>query len=186
MAALLCQAIFLMPGQSQAQATTAANPAATADIQSEKFDDWYYRCGGQAEARTCEVAQIAQVSESGKAVSVLTLAFALPAGSVAGQSPKKEKGALTLTALLPLNVLLPEGFAIKANGKPLTKLEYRNCNQAGCWAQQSLDQRMLTSLGKSDSAEGLLRLVNGQDVNIRFSLKGLKSALDKLQGTRSR
>lgn len=186
MAALLCQAIFLMPGQSQAQAPTAASPAATADIQSEKFDDWYYRCGGQADARTCEVAQIAQVTENGKAVNVLTLAFALPASGAAGQSSKKGRPALTLTALLPLNVFLPVGFAIKANGKPLTKLEYRNCNQAGCWAEQALDQRALTSLGKGGSAEGLVRLMNGQDVNIRFSLKGLKPALDKLQGTRSR
>jgi invasion protein IalB len=28
-----------------------------------------------------------------------------------------------------------------------------------------------------------VRLMNGQDVNIRFSLKGLKPALDELQST---
>lgn len=175
-----------MPGLSQAQAPAAASPAATADIQAEKFEDWFYRCGGEANARTCEVAQVAQVPENGKAVNVLTLAFALPANGAAGKPPKKGRAALTLTALLPLNVFIPNGFAIRANGKTLTKLEYRNCNQAGCWAQQSLDQRMLTALGKGGSAEGLVRLMNGQDVNIRFSLKGLKPALDKLQGTRSR
>ena len=34
--------------------------------------------------------------------------------------------------------------------------------------------------------EGQLKLMNGQEVSIRFSLKGLKPALAELQGTRGR
>lgn len=159
-------------------------------IKSQKFDDWYYRCSGSEGTEACEVAQIAQVAKDGENVNVLTLAIAAaPAGSQGkgekgkGEKGKGEKGkpALTLTALLPLNVFLPSGLSIKADGKPVAKLDYRNCNQAGCWAQLALDTKTATALKKGSTAEGLVRLMNGQDVNIRFSLKGLQLALDELQ-----
>ena len=165
--------------QSADQAREPVHDAAqpSPPIKSQKFDDWYYRCTGSAGSEACEVAQVAQVARDGKNVNILTLAIsAAPAGSAG-----KDKPRLMLTALLPLNVFLPSGLSIKADGKPLAKLDYRNCNEAGCWAQQVLDAKMTTALKKGSTAEGLVRLMNGQDVNIRFSLKGLKPALDELQ-----
>ncbi|MDH6274357.1 invasion protein IalB [Rhizobium leguminosarum] len=151
-------------------------------MKSQKFDDWYYRCTGSAGTEACEVAQVAQVAKDGKPVNILTLAIA---ASPAGSQGKGDKGKprLMLTALLPLNVFLPSGLSINADGKPVAKLDYRNCNQSGCWAQQALDTKTAAALKKGSSAEGLVRLMNGQDVNIRFSLKGLKPALDELQPT---
>ncbi|MGO6810159.1 invasion associated locus B family protein [Rhizobium ruizarguesonis] len=156
------------------QVQEAVQPAPA--IKSQKFDDWYYRCTGPA---ACEVAQIAQVAKDGKNVNVLTLAIS----TAPANSQSKGKPRLMLTALLPLNVFLPSGLSIKADGKPVAKLDYRNCNEAGCWAQQALDTKTATALKKGTVAEGLVRLMNGQDVNIRFSLKGLKPALDELQST---
>ncbi|NEI54727.1 invasion associated locus B family protein [Rhizobium leguminosarum] len=157
----------------QAQASAQPAPA----ITSQKFDDWYYRC---TSAVACEVAQVAQVAKDGKNVNVLTLAIStVPAD--AQRKGEKGKSRLVLTALLPLNVFLPSGLSIRADGKPLAKLDYRNCNEAGCWAQLALDTKTTTALKKGATAEGLVRLMNGQDVNIRFSLKGLKPALDELQ-----
>ncbi|TAU74541.1 invasion associated locus B family protein [Rhizobium leguminosarum] len=163
-------------GPEQVQAPAQPAPA----MKSQKFDDWYYRCTGSAGTEACEVAQVAQVAKDGKPVNILTLAIA---ASPTGSQGKGEKGkpSLLLTALLPLNVYLPSGLSIKADGKPVAKLEYRNCNQSGCWAQQALDTKMAAALKKGSTAEGLVRLMNGQDVNIRFSLKGLKPALDELQ-----
>ncbi|MBY3417699.1 invasion associated locus B family protein [Rhizobium laguerreae] len=165
-------------GLEQVQAPAQPAPA----TKSQKFDDWYYRCTGSAGTEACEVAQVAQVTKDGKPVNILTLAIA---ASPAGSQGKGGKGKprLMLTALLPLNVFLPSGLSIKADGKPVAKLDYRNCNQSGCWAQQALDTKTAAALKKGSSAEGLVRLMNGQDVNIRFSLKGLKPALDELQST---
>ncbi|MBY3396922.1 invasion associated locus B family protein [Rhizobium laguerreae] len=165
-------------GLEQVQAPAQPAPA----MKSQKFDDWYYRCTGSAGTEACEVAQVAQVTKDGKPVNILTLAIA---ASPAGSQGKGGKGKprLMLTALLPLNVFLPSGLSIKADGKPVAKLDYRNCNQSGCWAQQALDTKTAAALKKGSSAEGLVRLMNGQDVNIRFSLKGLKPALDELQST---
>lgn len=162
--------------QSPVPAERAPAQAAPA-IKSQKFDDWYYRCTGSGDAEVCEVAQVAQVAKDGKPVNVLTLAISAPPAGPAD----KGKSRLVLTALLPLNVFLPSGLAIKADGKPVAKLDYRNCNQTGCWAQLVLDTKTAAALKKGSSAEGLVRLMNGQDVNIRFSLKGLKPALDQLQ-----
>lgn len=146
-------------------------------IKSQKFDDWYYRCMGSEGAEACEVAQVAQIAKDGKPVNVLTLAISAP------PADKGDKGRprLVLTALLPLNVFLPSGLSIKADGRSVAKLDYRNCNQTGCWAQLALDSKTAAALKKGATAEGLVRLMNGQDVNIRFSLKGLKPALDQLQ-----
>lgn len=160
----------------QLQATTAPVQA----IKSQKFDDWYYRCTGSEGAEACEVAQVAQVVKDGKNVNVLTLAISIASGD-SQRKGEKGKSRLVLTVLLPLNVFLPSGLSIKADGKPVVKLDYRNCNEAGCWAQQALDTKTTTALKKGATAEGLVRLMNGQDVNIRFSLKGLQPALDELQ-----
>jgi invasion protein IalB len=168
-------------GPEQVQAPAQPAPA----MKSQKFDDWYYRCTASAGTEACEVAQVAQVAKDGKPVNILTLAIAAsPAGSQGkGEKGKGDKGKprLLLTALLPLNVYLPSGLSIKADGKPVAKLDYRNCNQSGCWAQLALDTKTATALKKGSTAEGLVRLMNGQDVNIRFSLKGLQPALDELQ-----
>ncbi|WP_236016314.1 invasion associated locus B family protein [Brucella endophytica] len=157
-----------------------AQPAAAAP-RVTKFDDWYYRCadvqsaGGKAVPQ-CEVAQIAQVKQGEQNVNVLTLAIA----KTAPEEGKKE-GGLLLTALVPLNVVLPVGLGLAADGKDVAALAYRNCNQAGCWAQQKLDAKMLGALEKSDAGEARLRLMNGQNVNLKFSLKGLSKALAELQ-----
>jgi invasion protein IalB len=159
------------------KASEQASAQPTPAIKSQKFDDWYYRC---TSAAACEVAQVAQVAKDGKNVNVLTLAISTaPADSQ--RKGEKGKSRLVLTALLPLNVFLPSGLSIKADGKPVAKLDYRNCNEAGCWAQLALDTKTTTALKKGAIAEGLVRLMNGQDVNIRFSLNGLKPALDELQ-----
>ncbi|MDH7793817.1 invasion associated locus B family protein [Ochrobactrum sp. AN78] len=86
-----------------------------------------------------------------------------------------------MTALVPLNVVLPIGLGLAADSKDVVTIPYRNCNQAGCWAQQKLDPKMLGALQKGTSGEARLRLMNGQNINLKFSLKGLTKALAELQ-----
>jgi invasion protein IalB len=180
------------PGQAgqpatapQVPAVAAGDAASATPVESQKFDDWYYRCTGGGSGTSCEVAQVAQVPKDGKNVSVLTLAIARSAGAVA-KDGRKSKPGLTLTTLVPLNVFLPAGLTIRADGRVLTKLSYRNCNQAGCWSQQVIDAASTEGLARGTTGEGQLKLMNGQDVTIRFSLKGLKAALAKLQSAGGR
>ncbi|MFC7067701.1 invasion associated locus B family protein [Brucella rhizosphaerae] len=171
-----------LPAQAQEAAAAVAKPEAPT-VQSTRFDDWYYRCAevkaadGKALSQ-CEVAQIAQVKQGEENVNVLTLAIA-KAAPEAGKKPSGNE--LLLTALVPLNVVLPIGLGLAADGKDVVTIPYRNCNQAGCWAQQKLDQKMLTALQKGSAGEARLRLMNGQNINLKFSLKGLTKALAELQ-----
>ncbi|MBB4170811.1 invasion protein IalB [Rhizobium sp. BK538] len=121
----------------------------------------------------------------GKSVNVLTLAIA-SAPEITTKSSKKPAPPLSLTTLVPLNVALQAGLSIRAEGKPVAKLAYRNCNQTGCWAEQSMAPAMLAALSKGTNGEASLRLIDGQDINIRFSLKGLKAALSALQAQASK
>ncbi len=167
----------------QAQEAAAGTVPEAPAVQSIRFDDWYYRCAEvkAADGKTvpqCEVAQIAQVKQGEENVNVLTLAIA-KAAPEAGKKPSGNE--LLLTALVPLNVVLPIGLGLAADSKDVVTIPYRNCNQAGCWAQQKLDQKMLTALQKGSAGEARLRLMNGQNINLKFSLKGLTKALAELQ-----
>jgi invasion protein IalB len=174
------------PQQATSTATAQGSQAAAAQQQAKvtKFDDWYYRCvdGKAADGKaksSCEVAQIATVKQGDQTVNVLTLAFAKTAD--AGQKGTKPSASgLLLTTLVPLNVNLPAGLSIDAGDRPAVQLTYRNCNQAGCWAQQEMNAKTLAALQKSTDGVGHLQLMDGRKVNIKFSLRGLSPALDAL------
>ncbi|MFS8048052.1 invasion associated locus B family protein [Rhizobium sp. BR 314] len=172
--------------QAASPQTDEQKPAPQARVQ--KFDDWYYRCidgkaADGAVAESCEVAQIATVKQGDQDVNVLTLAVAKGAAPTATdkKAAKQPASELVLTTLVPLNMYLPAGIGIDASEKPVVQLAYRNCNQAGCWAQQKLDAKMVAALSKASDGTGHLQMMNGQKVNIKFSLKGLSAALDALQ-----
>jgi len=158
--------------------------------KTKKFDDWYYRCiekitDKKAPPRQCEVLQVAQVKSptkdkatnaTGENVSVLTLAFSkgLP-------NKKSKKRAILLTVLTPLNIHLPSGFELAVDKNKPIKNVYRNCNQAGCWVNAQLSDRDMQRLKKGKFGFGQMRLLNGQNVRIKFSLKGLELALAALE-----
>ncbi len=205
-AAFLSSALLAFPTMAQQQPAPAANTAASSDAAQgaapqtgeqqpapqarvQKFDDWYYRCidGKAADgsaATSCEVAQIATVKQGDQDVNILTLAVAKAPSAPPSTSPKGGKqlaNELILTTLVPLNMYLPAGIGIDASDKPVVQLAYRNCNQAGCWAQQKLDTKMVAALAKATDGIGHVQMMNGQKVNIKFSLKGLAAALEALQ-----
>ncbi|WP_400941972.1 invasion associated locus B family protein [Lysinibacillus sp. NPDC086135] len=152
-------------------------------VKSTRFDDWFLRCTNAKSAAEklvsqCEVSQVAQVMQGNKATTVLTLAIAKTASDGARKSSQPD---LLLTALVPLNVVLPIGLGFSVGDKDVATLEYRNCNEAGCWAQHKLDRKILSQFERSQNADAHLRLMNGENLNIRFSLKGLSKALAELQ-----
>ncbi|ATU92836.1 invasion associated locus B family protein [Phyllobacterium zundukense] len=172
---------------SPAPADTAPAPqqSSEAEVRSVQYGDWFYRCIDTKTAEgsivpNCEVAQVSQVNQNGKDVNVLTLAFARTAPDPAKKDTKQAPDLL-LTALVPLNIFLPSGFMIDADGNSVAEFSYRNCNEAGCWAQQKLDPTVIAALQKGTNGGARLRLMNGQNVSIKFSLKGLTQALTALR-----
>lgn len=184
-AVIICSAATFAQAQDGSGSPTEIEP--TPAVQSTRFDDWHHRCvdvkvGNGTSVRQCEVVQVAQIRQGESNVDVLTLAIAKTApANGSGTAGGQVGGDLLLTVLVPLNVVLPPGLGLVADGRDLGVVPYRNCNQAGCWAQQKLDENMLAALRKGTAGEARLRLMNGQPINLRFSLKGLTRALAALQ-----
>lgn len=186
--ALLCASTLAnaqdQAGASQEPAPVVEAPSPDNALSSQRFDDWHYRCVNAAaedgkSTPQCEVVQVARVKRGEEEVSLLTVAIA----KAAPEGGNKASSDLLLTALVPLNVLLPKAFSLEADDKPVFTASYRNCNQAGCWVQQTLDPKMLAALRKGNAGTARLSLLNGQNVNIRFSLKGLTAALAALNAS---
>jgi invasion protein IalB len=176
-------AVFMMAAACISGALAAPASEEPRKIQSTRYGDWFYRCtessAASADAKPqCEVMQVAQVQQAKTIVNILTLAIAqTPAGS----SRQHKRGDLLLTALVPLNVSLPLGLALSIDNRNRLQMPYRNCNQAGCFAQRKLDQKTLKFLGGATAGSAHLQLINGQNISLKFSLKGLTKALAELQ-----
>jgi invasion protein IalB len=149
-------------------------------IQSERFDDWYYRCvtpeagKGQASPKPqCEVVQIAQAKQGQETVNVLTISVS--------ETVRENKKAAVITILAPQNVHLPSGLGLSIDQQNKLSLHYRNCNNAGCWIQHTLDNKTLETLKSGEAGFASIHPINGQNLNIKFSLKGFKEAYKALQ-----
>jgi invasion protein IalB len=154
--------------------------AAEPRVQSERFDDWYYRCitpgdvKDQAHAKAqCEVVQIAQTKQGHESVNLLTISV-----SEALHGAKKD---IVVTVLAPQNVYLPGGLGLSIGAQNKSSLHYRNCNNAGCWVQHNLDGKTLDAMKSGQEGFATIHLIDGKHLNIKFSLKGFKEALQTLQ-----
>lgn len=169
-----------------APATPAASaPAAAPPVKAVQFADWFYRCvtvdaGEGKSAEQCEVAQIAQVKDQGKDIQILTMAFARTALPVDPKTKKSPGEGLLLTALVPLNMFLPSGLVFMDGERDVKRLDYRNCNQAGCWAQTLVDEKFVKGLTGAKSPIARMQLMTGQKINLKFSVNGLDKALAAL------
>lgn len=179
-----CTAVGIVcSGLQMVDVSKAVASGLNSPIRSQRFDDWSYRCADvksatDKKASHCELTQVAQVRQGSKNVNVLTLAIAKAGSDGAGKSSQSD---LMLTALVPLNVMLPAGLSFSVDGKAMETFVYRNCNEAGCWVQQKLNRNILSQFKTSKDAQAHLRLMNGESVDITFSLKGLNKALMQLQ-----
>jgi invasion protein IalB len=182
-------AAYGAPAEEKAEPEASAEEKQRADaqgageqlrIRSERFEDWFYRCvkadgeDGKA-AKRCEVVQIAQTKHEGRTINLLTISFS------ESQESKSKKNDTVITVLTPQNVYLPDGLKLGVDKNEKMILEFRNCNNAGCWAQHLLTTKMLKSFEKGQFGYGHIQLINGQNINIKFSLKGLGAALSAMK-----
>ena len=149
-------------------------------VQSERFDDWFYRCvtpeAGKDNAQPqpqCEVVQIAQTKQGRETVNLLTVSVS--------EIVQDKKKSTVITVLAPQNVYLPGGLGLSIDEQNKVALQYRNCNNAGCWIQHTLDSKTLDALKSGQAGFANIHLINGQNLNIKFSLRGFKEALKALQ-----
>lgn len=177
----------------QSLAGTSGNPtinehSGLAYPTQQRFGDWFYRCidaaviskqnknFSKSSGKKCELIQLQQVKHENDVITVLSIAIALKYPINNNRKPN-----FVMTSVTPLNVYLPFGLRFSITGKEILRTNFQNCNKEGCWARQSLDNKLLKTLEKAPNAEGHFQLVDGQNVNIKFSLKGLPDAIAALE-----
>jgi len=144
------------------------------------FDDWVHRCSDivieDKSLTQCELLQAQQRQQGEEMLNILILAFAI--------IMPEEKGkeiAFMLTSVVPLDVFLPDGIHFLVDSRSVMHIPFRNCNMNGCWSQIIIEENALNAFKRGKDGLARFTIMNGQEVEIKFSLKGLTSGLNALQ-----
>ncbi len=159
---------------------TNADPSTAVDgdkIKFRQFDKWLYRCVEQksddkVKKDICEILQVSQAKYKEKNVNVLTIALGHHDGA---------SGYNRLSILLPLNILLSKGFHIATdNSRHKFKFSFHSCSRAGCWLIENVENDFIKAFKQGNHATARFTLVNGQLVQVKFSLIGFTAAYKAL------
>ncbi|MGH1350109.1 MAG: invasion associated locus B family protein [Methyloligellaceae bacterium] len=177
MRSLVLISILLIFSVSTVQAAKKkASSKQDAKVHIQQFGNWFYRCVTPKKSRkaeNCEVVQIAQAKQGKKVINLLTISIS--------EIVVKKKKEPVITIIAPLDVYLPKGFGLQIDKEKVITLRYRNCNKSGCWIQALLTSEIVKSLNNGKNGFGRIRLLNGKNVNIKFSLNGLTKAYQAMK-----
>lgn len=176
-------ALFCYPALSFAQASGSL-PNAGREVEAqvapletainttfEVYEDWRMSCADAA-ASSCRVWQRVQVALNGVAQDVMALSLA----------PAETETGFAFLIQLPLDVYLPDDIGLRVDGTAERVIRFRNCNAAGCWALLPADAALLRQLRRGLEGEVAFSLMEGERVQISFSLRGMTAALRAYEG----
>lgn len=181
---LLFAALALcLPSLDVAFAQQAAAPVtAQPNVTTATYENWMLRCVRPAAAQTsandpgkiCEIVQTVQVQGQSQPLAQVAI----------GRLPGDK--ALTLTAVMPLNISIPGTVHLSGNGKTGAEekggleLSWQRCLPSGCIATARPDAKLFATL--DPQTDGQIRFADaaGRTLGIPLSWKGLDQALKAL------
>jgi len=171
------------PAPTQAAASTQQAPAPTQAVEPklEVFEDWVHRCSDliieEKPFTQCELLQAQQRQQGEDMLNILIMAFAEALPEEGGDKSSQ----FMLTSVVPLDVFLPEGIRFLVDSRAVMHVPFRNCNASGCWSQVLVEETVLNSLKRGNEGRARFTIINGQEIEVRFSLKGLTAGLAALK-----
>ena len=139
--------------------------------EGTKFDDWVVTCtpknGDDKTPQTCFLTQQINVGKDDKR-QVLALY------QVGYFGDNKE---LKIIQTLPLGVSVEAGTSIISSGNMVAQGKYTTCTQAGCQALANISDDELKKIISNDENSVAFMNVEGKQINIPLSNKGLKKGL---------
>jgi invasion protein IalB len=166
--------------------TAPAAPAQAADAGQKPADIWYKLCidvpapeptkpGEQPKQQKPEDMKkvnvcLTQVDVRDNATAILIGKLAVR--QVAGQDKPQ------LLAMLPLGSALPPGALVKVDDKEPVKLAYTTCDQAGCYAEASIEPALVAQMKTGKQIAYLGIDVTGRALSIPLPLEGFAKAID--------
>lgn len=174
-----------MAAEKKPAAAAPAAPAQSADAQ-KPHDIWYKLCidvptpdpvkpGEKPKQQKPEEMKkvnvcLTQVDVRDNATAILIGKLAVR--QVAGQDKPQ------LLAMLPLGSALPPGALVKVDDKEPVKLAYTTCDQAGCYAEASIEPALVDQMKTGKQIAYLGIDVTGRALSIPLPLEGFAKALD--------
>lgn len=136
---------------------------------NETYQDWTVTCRVVSEARSCTITQQQQRQDGQR---VLAIELRRQAGEVV-------PGLL----VLPFGLSLPGGVMLQVDEQPaLAQHSFATCLPAGCVVPLNFDQATVSMLRDGTALKVTAATHDTkQDVALSISLKGLATALDRLE-----
>lgn len=148
--------------------------ASSKESNDQKFGDWTMSCkkkGDDANSK-CFISQTLESKDDPKnKIANLKLRYS-------------KEGNLKIIETLPFGIKIQSGAHIISGGRddsPIAEGEFVTCHDYGCIAHAILDEEEMNFIIHSDKNVLRVSSMEGKLVNIPFSNKGLKEALDALQ-----
>ncbi len=160
---MLCIGLAANPAPLAAQSTADQDAA---EIDTQQFEDWTLRCRPASE--TCVIQQNVIAEGSGKPVLQV----------LAGRyGPERVLGAVIN---VPVGVRLPPGLGIQVDERALRMFPFEICDSRSCEVRAVLDADLLQDFKAGLTGHVRVQNAGGQEMNVRFSLKGFSAALQAL------
>ena len=140
--------------------------------EGQKFEDWTVNCfKDDKDKKTCHLVQSLTANKDNK--SAIVAAY-----QIGYYGDKKE---LKIIEVLPLGINVTSGTSLISSGKLVVPGKFTVCSTVGCNAVGSISEENLNELYSSQ--ENLIGYINqdGQQVNLPFSVNGLKEGLKAIK-----
>ncbi len=139
-------------------------------VKQETYGDWIYSCielpnnGGTA----CGIAQQISVAKTKQTLFLWRIS-------------DDGKGGFVSTWQTPTDIFVGRGLTIEAGTpKPLV-IPFQLCTTRGCQAVAGVEKSFLDAFAKTDKATAKFVVINGREITINVSVKGLPDALAQLE-----
>lgn len=169
---VLILAALATGGQAFAQEQQGQPPAgATAEPGTGSEAPWSAQCiaPGRDAPLNCQIEQRAVVTETGQLLLLVTIA-------VPGDSRQP-----VITIRTPLQLFLPAGVRIDVDGRNAQKLEFRTCDQQGCYVRNPISNATLDAMFKGLKLNIILENLNNQQLTVPMSLSGFTEVYGKVR-----
>ena len=134
------------------------------------FGDWTIRCDQiPSSAVQCALTQSVE-AEDRENVWLNAYAF----------SPTEGDGAMLLSVLVPLRVILTRGLGLRIDGTELSVFEFVTCSLEGCLASIVLTDELAESLRSGSEALFVIYFEDRLGIGVPISLVGFGAGIDAL------
>jgi invasion protein IalB len=161
--------VVLAGGVALAQQAAPDASAAPGRPDVKTVGDWFVRCFPVQSPSPCDIFQEGDTPQTHQRVLSMSVAYV----------PSLDRHALQIT--VPLEIAIPKGLTISADGYTSPVLKYRRCDRNGCYVEMAVDNAMIEALSKG-GAGAKINIVadNGKSYALNLSLKGFAAAHDDM------